>query len=225
MRNLNDPLMTSQEKAHRLQLATSPELKKRHEEEARKGNVHSSAYHWLVTMEDVMKFAVAAENTDTIFQLETQELQKIYPHSSAILFGYDKVEQGEWDNFYNRCAPYGYQDVLVMVVNGILHEVTDIHTGEWSVFSFSDSSDEQLEPYPNTRDLIDSGTEAIFLGILEIPLKELDAYEDQKVYERTWCTSQPFGVALKRMRDFHQKEIQAYASKSKKKGPGRGFGK
>ena len=225
MRNLNDPLMTSQEKAHRLQLATSPELKKRHEEEARKGNVHSSAYHWLVTMEDVMKFAVAAENTDTIFQLETQELQKIYPDSHVVLFGYDKVEQGEWDNFYKRCAPYGYQDVLVHLLNGYLDGGGDLNIGDCSLDRFSDSSEQEFEHYPKTRELIDSGIQSMFLGILEIPLKELDAYEDQKVYERTWLTSQFYDIALKRVIDFQKKEIQAYASKSKKKGPGRGFGK
>lgn len=223
MRNLNDPFMSEQEKQHLLQLATDPELVKRHEQEAEKGNLVSFPSYWVVQNEDLMKFAVAAENTGTIFQLETEELKKIAPVSDVLLYESVRREAGEWNSFYQHFAPYSYQLIYAVLING---KFGGMDRDCFACTAFSTENSTYLNDFPTSKKLTDKGVKAMCLGLLEIPLEELTPYEHKRIHERTWDVSKQFQHAM----DWVIKDELKYQSKKqallkKSKRSNKGFGK
>ena len=195
MKNLNDPRMPKQEKQYELQKATDPTLLKRQKEEAEKGNRTSFPSYWVVKVSDLIQFAGGAEKTDTIFQLETPVLRTLHPDSSVLLFETDRREAGEWDGFYDRVAPYSYQGVFCVLINGEF----DHMTSEGISYKQFPKTLPELTDYPNTLKYLEKGQDLIGLGVLEIPLEQLTPYEESRVYERTWDFSPFYEQALERV--------------------------
>ena len=223
MRNLNDPFMSEQEKQHRLQLAIDPDLNKRHEQEAEKGNFVSFPSYWVVENQDLLKFAIAAEKTGTIFQLETEELKKIAPVSDVILYESDRREAGEWDYFYQKFAPYSYQLVYVVLINGKF--------GGWNGDCFAHAAFDPeecpyLDDFPTSRKLTDEGVGGMCLGLLEIPLEELTPYEDNRIHERRWDVSKQFQQSINLViKDLLKHQSKTHPRLKKSKRSNKGFGK
>jgi len=222
MRNLNDPFITNQTKQHELQLATNQDLLERTIKEARKGNIVSFPSYWVVQSQDLLKFALAAEKIGTIFQLETSQLEKIFPESNVLLFESDRVEVGEWDCFNRRFAPFSTQLVFGVLINGIFGDFTE---DSITYARFDDLTSASLEHFPNTQILIEKGTPIVLLGLLEIPFEQLTPYEDKRVHERRWDFSKQFVESMNWvLTDLLEKEkSKPRQRKSKKKR--KGFGK
>jgi hypothetical protein len=222
MRNLNDPFITNQAKQHELQLATNQDLLERTIKEAGKGNIVSFPSYWVVENQDLLKFAFAAENIGTIFQLETSQLERIFPESNVLLFESDRIEAGEWDYFNRRFAPFSTQLVYAVLINGIFGGFTE----ESIAFArFDDPTLASLKNFPNTQTLIRKGTPILPLGLLEIPFEQLTSYEDKRVHERSWDFSKQFVESMNWvLTDLLEKEkSKPRQRKSKKKR--KGFGK
>lgn len=214
--------MSEQEKQHRLQLATDPDLKKRHQEEAAKGNLVSFPSYWVVENQDLMKFAVAAEKTGTMFQLETDELKKIAPVSDVLLYESDRREVGEWDYFYQHFAPYSYQLVYAVLVNGKF--------GGWNGDCFAHAAFDPegcpyLDDFPASKKLTDLGVRGVCLGLLEIPLEELTPYEHKRIRERRWDVSKQFQQSINWvLKDLLKHQSKKHSRLKKSKRSNKGFG-
>ena len=195
MKNLNDPRMPQQQKQYELQKATDPTLLKRQKEEARKGNHCSFSSYWVVKLSDLVQFSSAAEKTDTIFQLTTPVLKTLHPDSSVLMFETDRREAGEWDNFYGRVAPYSYQGVLCILINGYFEYLNDDGVG---ILKFPQTLPE-LKQYPKTLKYLVEDQELVRLGVLEIPLDQLIPFEQNRVHERTWLFSKHYQAAVERV--------------------------
>ena len=215
--------MSEQEKQHRLQLAIDPDLKKRHEQEEEKGNFISFPSYWVVENQDLMKFAIAAEKTGTIFQLETEELKKIAPVSDVILYESDRREAGEWDFFYQKFAPYSYQLVYAVLVNGKF--------GGWDgdkcgLAGFDTEKCPFLDHFPTSKKLTDEGVKGVCLGLLEIPLEELTPYEHKRIHERRWDVSKQFEQSMNWvLNDLLKHQSKKHPRLKKSKRSNKGFGK
>lgn len=215
--------MSEQEKQHRLQLATDTDLSKRHEEEAEKGNLVSFPSYWIVENQDLMKFAIAAEKTGTIFQLETEELKKIAPESDVLLYESDRREAGEWDYFYQHFAPYSYQLVYAVIVNGKF--------GGWDGDEFILSSlfTKQcpfLDDFPATKQMVLDDVKGGCLGLLEIPLEELTPYEHKRIQERRWDFSKHYQESMNWViKDLLKHQSKTHPRLKKSKRSNKGFGK
>ena len=195
MKNLNDPRMPKQQKQYELQVATDPTLLKRQKEEAKKGNHCSFPSYWVVRLSDLVEFARGAEQTDTIFQLETPVLKTPHPESSVLMFETDRREAGEWDNFYNRVAPYSYQGVFCVLLCGEFEYLNDDGIG----FREFPQTLPELKHYPRTLKHLVEGNSLVGLGVMEIPLEQLTPYEESRIYERTWEFSKFYEKALGRV--------------------------
>ena len=195
MKNLNDPRMPNQEKQYELQKVSDPSLVKRQKEEAKKGNRISFPSYWVVKVSDLIQFAGGAEKTDTIFQLETPVLKTLHPDCSVLLFETDRREAGEWDNFYRRIAPYSYQGVFCVLINGEF----DYMNSEGIAYHLYEKTHPEVSDYPRTLKYLEKGQDLIMLGVLEIPLEQLTPYEESRVYERTWDFSKFYEEALGRV--------------------------
>ena len=215
--------MSEQEKQHRLQLATDSDLKKRHEQEAEKGNFVSFPSYWVVENQDLMRFAIAAEKTGTIFQLETEELKKIAPVSDVLLYESDRREAGEWDYFYQHFAPYSYQLVYAVLVNGKF--------GGWDgdkcgFAGFYTEKCPFLNDFPTSKQLTEDGVKGMCLGLLEIPLEELTPYEHKRIHERRWDVSKQFEQSMNWvLNDLLKHQSKKHPRLKKSKRSNKGFGK
>lgn len=215
--------MPEQAKQHLLQLATDSELLKRHEQEAEQGNLVSFPSYWVVENQDLMKFAVAAEKTGTIFQLETEELKKIAPVSDVILYESDRRMVGEWDYFYQHFAPFSYQLVYAVLVNGKF--------GGWNGDCFAHAAFDPegcpyLDDFSTSRKLTDEGVSGMCLGLLEIPLEELTPYEHKRIHERRWDVSKQFQQSMNCViEDLLKQQSKKHPRLKKSKRSNKGFGK
>ena len=63
--------------------------------------------------------ASATIDVETYFQYR-DTLEDIHPDCDILLMGHDRVEAGEYDKFYRRFMPIGYQNVCAIAVMGIL---------------------------------------------------------------------------------------------------------
>ena len=222
MKNLNDPLMPNQERSHLLQLATDPELLKRHKEEAGQGNAMSFPSYWSVELSDFVDFCIAADETDSCFRLKTEDIKSLYhPQSSVLLFESDRRELGEWDDFYNRFAPYGYQGVFAVLVNGSFVDLDDGNR----LIHYAPFPDESLHHYQGAKDLREEGRGFMCIGVLEVPLETLRPHEGKRVWQRTWMMSAHYESYLKYVftdMKRNYSSIQDYLKKSHRKK--KGFG-
>ena len=213
MKNLNDPLMTNQERCHLLQLATDPELLKRHEQEAEKGNHTSFPSYWVLSVSELYELALASNRSGSLFQYDCEGIKQGYhPNASVVLFECERVEQGEWDNFYKGFSPHGYQGLFAVVFNAwslrIDQEEERIYVEEFDP--------EEVKDFPLSYRLASSGMETFsIVGLLEVPLVNLSPFQEKRIFHRTWFMSRQYNKFLELVFDHMRKSTKKSFRSSK----------
>jgi len=196
MLDFNNPYLGAQEKRDMLHLEVSEDYREEKERMAKKGFRYSSSSYWLLSVGEFMELAKASKSLDTLFGGELNE-NLYHPSYQVLLMEHDRVEAGEWDNFYQRFAPIGYQSVCVIGINGFLEgEVPkspeEIESEDFKGGFYCPSWEQygkEIEAYEETAYWSKKGTPFYPIDIWDIPIKELNEYEDKRVYKRTYIFS------------------------------------
>ena len=196
MLDFNNPYLGTQEKRDMLHLEVSEDYREEKERMAKKGFRYSSPSYWLLSVREFMELAKASKSLDTLFGGELNE-NLYHPSYQVLLMEHDRVEAGEWDNFLQRFTAVGYQNVCVIGINGFLEgEVPksqeEIESEDFKGGVYSPSLElygEEIEAYKETAYWSKKGTPFYPIDIWDIPIKELNEYEDKRVYKRTYIFS------------------------------------
>tara|TARA_R100000030_G_C3216384_1_gene114745 strand:+ start:106 stop:849 length:744 start_codon:yes stop_codon:yes gene_type:complete len=201
MLDFSNPYLGKQEIADMLLLEVSKEAKEEREEMAKQGLIYSSRSYWKLKVRDFVELTRSSTILDTPFCGKMME-NWYHPDLDILLMEHDRNEAGEWDYALNRFTPIGYQNVLAVAVGGLLRgEVPknneEIASEGWSenngVYSFSmETYGELLAPYSRSKVMSENREPFRAIGIWDIPIKELNAYEGERVYKRTYYFSQEF---------------------------------
>ena len=218
----------------RLRICSALEVDKEAKEERRKmaeeGLSYSSRSYWKLKVKDFIELTRTSTILDTPFCGKMME-KWYHPDLDILLMEHDRNEAGEWDYALNRFTPIGYQNVLAIAVGGLLRgEVPknneEIRSEGWSknngVYSFSmETHGEQLAPYSRSKVMSENKEPFRAIGIWDIPIEELNAYEDKRVYKRTYYFSQEFeammGASVDLWSKWVKKEYKKYGFKTQNK--------
>lgn len=197
--NFSDKKKTLAEKKLALKIQLNKEFGKTHQKHLSEGKDLYCSSHWIGTINDLLLFNNAAQQTDCRYDFYTDKLESIFPYSDIIFFESDLIEEGEWDKSNNRWAPYGYQRTVVMLVNGKVKKVS-MNNLSYQCVDISDlvdlSSEAELEElnkaHPSCFDINGNWRQPHFLGLLDIPMEELKTHSIERVYEDMWLPSMIF---------------------------------
>ena len=240
MLDLNNPYLGKQEIADMLRLETSPEYKQEKAKMYAEGFGFSSPTYWKMSASEFSELldTSATIDIDTLFQYR-DTLVDIHPDCDILLMEHDRVEAGEYDKFYGKFMPIGYQNVCAIAVMGILEgevpkNIEEMESGEYDdsnrVFfpqEFADKySAEELSKYELTMSMLNNSTLFYPLGIYDIalPVLNLQQYEEKRIYKRTYIFSKYFEKCMKGEME-KVKKILNKGSKKKKKSSTKGFNK
>jgi hypothetical protein len=224
MLDFNNPYLGVQEKKDMLALEVSREYRDEKRLMAEAGMPYSSPSYWVLTIGEFIELAKASKSLETLFSGELKE-NLYYPNYQVLLMEHDRVEAGEWDNFYQRFAPIGYQNICVIGVNGFLEgevpksneEVLskDFNSGIWR--PSAEEVLEQIKDYEETFYWSKNENSFFPIGIWDIPIIELNQYEEQRVWKRTYYFSQYFELLMAKELQRHKKShIKLLEKKAKK---------
>tara|TARA_Y100000592_G_scaffold55608_1_gene87429 strand:- start:666 stop:1424 length:759 start_codon:yes stop_codon:yes gene_type:complete len=240
MLDFNNPYLGKQEIADMLCLETSPEYKQEKAKMYAEGFGFSSPSYWKMSASEFSELldTSAAIDIETLFQYK-DTLGDIHPDCDILLMEHDRVEAGEYDRFYQKFMPIGYQNVCAIAVMGILEgevpkNIEEMESGEYDdrnrVFfpqEFADKySAEELSKYELTMSMLNNSTLFYPLGIYDIalPVLNLQQYEEKRIYKRTYIFSKYFEKCMKGEME-KVKKILNKGSKKKKKSSTKGFNK
>lgn len=223
MLDFNNPYLGAQEKRDLLHLEVSEEYREEKKRMAEAGMRYSSPSYWLLTVGEFMELAKASKSLDTLFGGELNE-NLYHPSYQVLLMEHDRVEAGEWDNFHQRFAPIGYQHICVIGINGFLEgevpkspeeiESEDFRGGimcpAWEQYG------KEIEAYKETAYWSKKGVPFFPMDIWDIPIKELNEYEEKRVYKRTYF----FSKWWEKLFESEMKKVQKELSKRLKKKTG-----
>ena len=172
----------------------------------------SSPTYWKMSASEFSELldTSAAIDIDTLFQYR-DTLVDIHPDCDILLMEHDRVEAGEYDKFYGKFMPIGYQNVCAIAVMGLLEgevpkNIEELESGEHKdtrVFfpqEFADKySAEELSKYELTMSMLNNSTLFYPLGIYDIalPVLNLQQYEEKRTYKRTYIFSKYFEKCMK----------------------------
>ena len=223
MLDFSNPYLGKQEIADMLLLEVSKEAKEEREEMAKQGLIYSSRSYWKLKVRDFVELTRSSTILDTPFCGKMME-NWYHPDLDILLMEHDRNEAGEWDYALNRFTPIGYQNVLAVAVGGLLRgEVPknneEIASEGWSenngVYSFSmETYGELLAPYSRSKVMSENREPFRAIGIWDIPIKELNAYEGERVYKRTYYFSKAFEAMMFVSADMWKKWIDKNNKKS-----------
>lgn len=195
MLDFNNPFLSAQEKRDLLHLEVSAEYREEKKRMAQAGMLYSSSSYWELSIGEFSQLAKASQSLDTLFAGELAG-NLFHPNQRVLLMEHDRVEAGEWDNFHQRFNPTGYQNVCVIGVNGILEgEVPISHeeingAGIWR--HSGKEYEEQIREYTETAYWSKQSDSFFPIAIWDIPLNELNQYEDKRVWKNTYIFSRYF---------------------------------
>ena len=179
MQNLNDPKLSFQQKQHLLEMQVNPDWKP-----ANKCGWSFPSY-WHVTVKDLQeinKKTIEEKYDSYLLDFNPSSLEGYYPEWSVLLFESDRLEKGEWDEFYKRYEKLGYQTCFAC---GVVGEFIAFEKDETFTFNKSNGGEIGIENYPDSLPLIEAGKQFISLGIIEVPFPVIEKYKEHRVYGRT----------------------------------------
>jgi hypothetical protein len=214
MFDFNNPYLGTQAKRDMLHLEVSEEYREEKKRMAKAGMRCSSPSYWLLSISEFIELAKASKSLDTLFTGELYE-NLYHPSYQVLLMEHDRVEAGEWDCFYHRFSPVGYQSVCVIGINGFLEgEVPkspeEIESADFRGGVFSPTWEQhghEIEAYEETAYWSKKGVPFFPIDIWDIPIKELNEYEDKRVYKRTYFFSEWWEQLLEKERKKIKKEL------------------
>ena len=143
--------------------------------------VISFGSYWNIQICDLCDLnGKAKEKLNTMFLLDLDLLRTLTSDTPVVLLESDRVEKGEWDNFEGKWVTAGYQHVLVMGCIDWFDSTANMDSQ--SLDCKSESVLEMKWEYPETTFSSLDKWNIFPLGLLDIPLDELVAYENQRVY-------------------------------------------
>ena len=86
-----------------------------------------------------------------IFQL--RHVLRTSTPTALSFFETDRREAGEWDNFYSRIAPYSYQGVFCVLINGEF----DYRNSEGIAYHLYEKTHPEVSDYPRTLKYLEKG--------------------------------------------------------------------
>ena len=201
MIDFSNPFLSQQEKKDILALEVNSDFEKERTQMAKEGMPFSSPSYWVVSFNDFVELTNSSKQLDTFFSGEFLNQKKYFPYFDVLLMEHDRVEAGEWDNFQNCFAPIGFQNVAVIGLNGCL--VGEIpkshHEGNLMVeWVEGEMADNIIKDYEANALMYETGIPAIGIDIWDIPIKELDKYERNRVHKRTYSFSNLFETLFKK---------------------------
>jgi hypothetical protein len=213
MENLLNPKLTNQERQELLLKSLDKEYRQKLKEHQQKDpDAFCFRSYWKVNRDDICHFNKGARNLETWFDFDSDQLTSIDPTMDLVLLEGDRVEVGEWDQTYNRWSANPYQRVLVMNTNakfyGFRPEEQDF------VLAIYMCTDGQELMYPASWNEDCTPKEPFYLGLLDIPLEMLEAYEKQRTYQNLWCGYEVYNEILSTVINGHQ---QAMHQREKRK--------
>jgi hypothetical protein len=223
MLDFNNPYLGAQEKKDLLHYEVSTEYREEKKRMAEAGCPYSSPSYWVLSVREFMELTKASTSLDTLFKGELNE-NLYHPDYQVLLMEHDRVEAGEWDNFYQRFAPVGYQNVCVIGINGWIegevpksHE--DIAGGEYKGHICRPTWEEygeQLKDYEESAYWSEQGEGFFPIGIWDIPINELNAYESKRVWKRTYYFSSYFELLMgEEMKQLKKNMVKRVLKKAK----------
>ena len=230
MLDLNNPYLGKQEIADMLRLETSPEFKEERRKMYKAGYQYSSPSYWKMSAEEFKELLYASHKYDlnTFFQY-TCELKELHPDSDILLMEHDRVEAGEYDNFYCEFMPIGYQNVLAVSVSGKLLGELPKHPEEAGSDDFQNGNGinvpagkeeiEEYNKYSLSAYMLRERKVFAPIGIYDIALPALNDKEDKRVNKRTYIFSKMFDMCMK----WEAPRIEEMLGGGKKKTKTKGF--
>jgi len=240
MFDLNNPYLSAQQKTDMLALEVSAEYREEKCLMAKAGMPFPSPSYWVLTFREFQELADASNSLDTHFTGKLGENQ-VYPEYQVLLMEHDRIEAGEWDYFYKRFNPIGYQKVCVIGVSGFLKGEVPKCSNEVKSPDFKSSIlcpcweevEEDIKDYKETAYWVKRQKPFFPFAIWDIPINELNKYEERRVRKRTYYFS-PFWEILmkeeaerlqprdpkclnKKVKQLNQASIKGFSSCSRKK--------
>ena len=222
MIQLNNDKITLEEKALALKLQIDKKFAKKFKSEEELGNFYSNC-SWTITREQIIDINRSSCKTDALFNFYEDMLQKHAPFTHFLLFGVNKIEEGEWDKSQCRWAPYGFQRVGVLAVNGrAVFDKSQIYYEMYAISEdWKDSPElkEFIEKYPNSVDSNGNLTDPFYLGYLDILSEDLHLIEDKKELADNWFPRETFSPQEERITKLLDKKskLKSYKKSTKKK--------
>jgi hypothetical protein len=223
MQNLNDPKLTNQERQQILKLAIDADYRQKVEDAKKEGYEYTFNSYWVIQPEDLIKLNTASQKNDTLFDFYNEKLEEIAPFCSILLFEGNRVEEGEWDKLMGRWAPYSYQQVTVLNCNSrfvdFAYPANSKSVVKQGIFAY-DEPDEDIErmssfirQHPATFEPDGGPKQPCALGILDIPLEMLDKYEECRVKEAGWWTSDYYSSTINERINWRKEEEEKAAKR------------
>lgn len=203
MLDLNNPYLSAQEKNDILALEVSAEYREEKRLMADAGMPFSSPSYWVLTFREFYELASTSSKLNTLFSGRFEDPDCWFPESEVVLMEHDRVEAGEWDNFHKRFNPLGYQKVAVIGLNGLLAgeipKFFEEKDGKLKVACFKwEVMKEVLEKYEASAHLCKNEIPLSGIDLWDIPISELNEYENKRVYKRTYIFSSMFSNLLEK---------------------------
>jgi hypothetical protein len=223
MFDLNNPYLSAQQKNDMLALEVSAEYREEKRLMAEAGMPFSSPSYWVLTFREFKELVEASNSLNTHFTGKLGENQ-VYPEYQVLLMEHDRIEAGEWDYFYKRFNPIGYQNVCVICVNGFLKGEVPKCSNEVESPDFNSSIfcpcweevGEDIKDYKETAYWIKRQKPFFPFAIWDIRIDELNKYEERRVWKRTYYFSPFWEILMKEEAERHQPGGQKCLNKKAK---------
>jgi hypothetical protein len=181
MFNLNDPYLTKQQKNGLLTaIANGKNLGKR-DPAALDSSKSLKVFHsfWVLNMHDLRLLnAMNYAKLHSPFSFWDQKLAEYSPDYDVLILESDRVEKGEWDYVGNRWEAVGFQHALVICIHGRVEIGSE---GEIFIIPAETLTQSERTLYPATAELEDQKAYVSNLGLIDIPLPDLDKFEDNRI--------------------------------------------
>lgn len=183
MINFNDPYLTKQQKSELLTaIANGKNLKKR-DPSALDSSKTLKVFHsfWVLKMHKLRVLnAMNYAKLHSPFSFWDQKLAEYSPDYDVLILESDRVEKGEWDYVGNRWEAVGFQHALVICIHGKVEIGSE---GEIFIIPAETLTQSERTLYPATAELEDQQAYISNLGLIDIPLPDLDKFEDNRVFK------------------------------------------
>lgn len=216
MKNLLDVKLTNQERQHIILKSVDKDYRQRIEEEQKQTpDARCFFSHWIVSGEDILKFNRGSGYINSWFDFYEEDIEKFDPRLSFGMLEGERIEEGEWDETYQRWAPHSYQRVYAIAMNALCYGFE-----EDGFIIQSPKVEEVKDPmefhskYPNTWKLDGTTKTTTPLGLLDIPLEMLEDYEDKRVQKRLFSPNNFYHKAKFKVIEDRQKSIEKKARRS-----------
>ena len=209
MINLNNAYLTKQSKADFLRLEVDKDYREEKKRMLEEGYRCPSPSYWVLTFREFVELASASQKLNTLFSGRFEHPDSWFPESNFILMEHDSIEAGEWDNFTGGFAPIGFQNVCVIAVDGVVrNEIPKLWNGEEEDLKVAHFNWEKMEGwfgdygninnYCGNKTLNEINKIISAIDLWDIPIKELDEYEEKRVYKRTYLFSNAYEELFKK---------------------------